>query len=879
MGNMRVFVALIVLSLAGAGRAQEAKWQERILAYKPYDGTGRYTSDKDDGVRGIQGLTTLASRFGVKPYAELLGQDGVWQSERVIFRDVDTGATVMRLTNDPWADELSYFKGNWSADGKHVVFRRRPGMWESSTPTHGPMAMNSDGTGLRNVFRDYPMVRKEVCSPTEPDICYAMAADKKLVAFDLATGKTHHVVRDVLGCWHLKVSIDGKYLMGRSDITKGGKGLWIVSGDGKEYHESPIPEAIHDSYQFHPSQRKVMFWYEGRYRTEGFVQCDFDGGGMTKVDMLFDWNHGDVGLDRGAHCEGYITRIQGDTWLYKQVLFAPPGVEYYDDPADANGYLAWSPKDQLWVYSTRILRRPHISELHAFHAEPAPDKVVNRYRICYTALKRPGCLDNPGASPDGTKVLFNSNMLDNVDAYCVVARLPEPPQALNALGLVGSVKLTWQPPPHHAEIAGYHVYVSGESGVGYVPITPKPIAAAEFTVHTPNSEPGFYAVSAVEHSGLESGLSEEVSANLPQPWKRRLFVEAERGKPNSKMWVAFQGLASNLHYVWMRGREGEGRLVLPINLPRTDGQWTAWARVRGEKGAQFVLWAGDNPVPLRAPPSTRWTWAKAEATLALKPGPSELVLSSSTYGSAVDCLFLTDDPGFSPDASPRFRWPELAAPQGLKAEAASPYSVKLAWQSVAGAHAGPGGSAARVGAHHYNLYCGKEASFAPDQSTLVASPDRNAFLDWGLRPGETLFYRLTASDRAGNESAASAAAQVATPKIERVLIEKDPAESIVFDVPRKDTCVLWLKLKQGPQGGQYLTVKIDGKPGGTWTCAFDKLSDESWFTYDQWGSFALDAGKHTLTIENKTKHALTRVLLTNDLSLKPDGHVNILGGW
>ena len=199
---------VVVLALATICSAQTDKWERRVAAYRPYDGTGRYTMDRDDGVRGIQGLEALASRFGVKPYRELLRPDGTWQAERVAFRDVDTGATVVRLTNDPWADQLSYFQGNWSADGKHVVFRRRPGMWESSTATHGPMATNSDGSRLRNVFRDYRMVRKEVCSPTEPSICYALSRDRKLVAFDLHTGKTHHVVRDVLGCWHMKVSLE-----------------------------------------------------------------------------------------------------------------------------------------------------------------------------------------------------------------------------------------------------------------------------------------------------------------------------------------------------------------------------------------------------------------------------------------------------------------------------------------------------------------------------------------------------------------------------------------------------------------------------------------------------------------------------------------------
>ena len=515
-----VLVVLVGSLAAGRGAGLADAWRERVSVYVPYDGSGRYTMMQDDGVRGVQGLAALASRFGVKPYDQLRQPDGTWQTERVIFRDVDTGVPVVRLTNDPWADELSYFQGNWSADGRYVVFRRRPGMWESSTDTHGPMAVRADGTGLRNVFRDYPMVRKEVCSPTEPNICYALAADKKLVAFDLETGRTHHVVRDVLGSWHLKVSLDGKYLMSRSAIEKGGQGLWIVSADGSEYYELSIPEAIHDSYRFHPSQQKVMYWYEGRYRTEGFVQSNFDGSGVTKVPVLFDWNHGDVGPDRGVHTEGYITRIEGslglswdamprDTfapestsaagasrpkgtespWAAKEPLFHKPGVEYYDDPADANGYLTWWPKDQLWVYSTRILKRPYVSELEAFYAEPAPDGVVNRCRICFTGVQRPASLDNPGASPDGTKVLFNSNIFGRVDAYYAVARLPERPRALSAQPAARGVTLTWSPPAHRAEVRGYHVYRSRESGVGFEPLTMEPVSGTEYVDETAAAGP------------------------------------------------------------------------------------------------------------------------------------------------------------------------------------------------------------------------------------------------------------------------------------------------------------------------------------------------------------------------------------------------------
>jgi hypothetical protein len=795
--------------------------------------------------------------------------DGTWQTERAIFRDVETGATIVRLTNDPWANQLSYFRGNWGADGRYVVFRRRPGMWERSTVTHGPMIVRSDGRQLRNAFRDYHLVRQHVCSPTDPCVCYAMNGDNRLVAFDLRSGNVRQIVRAMRACWQLKISPDGKYLMGRGPLDRAGKGLWIVSSDGREYHEIPVPEAIHDSYQFHPSQKKIMFWYEDRYRQEGFVQCDFDGKNMTKVPIQFDWNHGDMGLDRGAHTGGYITRIQDNAWLPKEPLFAKPGVEYYDNPANYNGYLTWMPKDRPWVYATRSVGLPYLSEIQAFPTEPAPDGVVNRYRICYTGLKRSVVLDNPDASPDGTKVLFNSNMFGQVDVYYVVARLPERPVGVKVDAAAEGVRLMWTAPAHHAEIAGYHVYRSAQSGVGFVPLTRTPVPAMEFTDrHSPAAGTMFYAVTAVEHSGLESGLSEEATMDRMKGAKRRLFVETEKAKCQPGMWIGFDGRASNLQYVWMRAHEREGHAALAINLPELRGPCQVWARVRGEKGAQFTLSAQGKSVSLHAHPSREWTWVKFRGALSLKPGKCEALLASSTYGSAVDCLALSDDPDFAPAASPRIEWPKLPVVSRVEAAVTSPYTVNLAWQC-------PESDTF----HHYNLYCGHVADFAVEQSRLVASPDRNGYYDWGLTPGQTIYYRVTVVDRAGNESAPSSPVQVVLPKLHRVLIEKHPAATIDFDVPKSGTYVVWLKLKRGKGSGQYIDVKPDSARGATWTCAFDGLSDESWFTYDQWGRLPLTVGQHRLTIENKTPHTITALLLTNDFSYKPEGHANILSGW
>jgi hypothetical protein len=343
----------------------------------------------------------------------------------------------------------------------------------------------------------------------------------------------------------------------------------------------------------------------------------------------------------------------------------------------------------------------------------------------------------------------------------------------------------------------------------------------------------------------------------------------------------------------MRTKEGEGGITFALEIPDGSGPWRLWARVKGREGARFAASsagarqpAAGGSVSLEAPAGDDWRWVSAQGTLDLKPGRQELRLSSSTHGSAVDALCLTNDAAFSPEGQARVRWPEQAPVTGLSAEVASPYTVKLSWRPAGSPQGG------RPLLRHYNLYCGSSPDFVPDQSTLVGSPDRETFLDWGLKPGQTLYYRVTGT-RGGQESAPSEAVKVVTPAVERVTVEREPAAQVAFEVPRasassarpepvdgrKDTYVLWLNLKQGRGQGSYITVKVDDSPARTWTCGFDQLSDDSWFTYDQWGRFDLDVGSHVLTIENKTPHTVEKVLFTNDLSFAPEGHVNILSGW
>ena len=185
----------------------------------------------------------------------------------------------------------------------------------------------------------------------------------------------------------------------------------------------------------------------------------------------------------------------------------------------------------------------------------------------------------------------------------------------------------------------------------------------------------------------------------------------------------------------------KGKAVISANIPKLSGPAYIWARLKGPNEIIFLVTNKSYSVKLNASPSSTWTWVKSEETLPLEPGKTEIILTSTSYGSAIDCLVVTDDPNFLPEASPRIRRPILVPIPQIIAKATSPYMSKISWTATDNKFF-----------HHYNLYCGREEQFHIDQSKLIASPDRDAFLDWGLHPGDTLFYRVTVVDFWGNES-------------------------------------------------------------------------------------------------------------------------------
>ncbi|KPJ52010.1 MAG: hypothetical protein AMS16_06995 [Planctomycetes bacterium DG_58] len=734
---------------------------------------GRYTHIQDDGVMGHWGLDAIRSRqdIGEKPY-KLLLTDGVYQTERVIFPDLGTGVTMMKLSDTPYGeagDELFYFgKACWNADGSVMTWMRsrKAGLWgpaaQKGDDVYGVLLSDGDGTRPRIAFQDAGTVKVPICHPTDPGLAYSVS-EEGLIELDLRTGTKRRVVKEGLRAWWLKLSPDGRYA--GSTSYRGGK-FWVVELKTGKMWTFPLETRIHDSYRFVPGDTDwIMFWYEGgRFRTEGIVCTNFKTGRTVTSKVRFDWNHGDVGRFLGVHCSPYITEWNGTTkqWGPMKSLkqFGPRFTDSapdYANPVRAGGYLQHWPDDQLWAYPTRYTARPWLSEVQCIFAKPFAKGYgrVNYFRICFSNHRRETdrkgaksiVLSRPNISFDGTKLLHNSNVFGRCEVLMTVLRKPLPPRDLKGVWKGPAVELSWTTPKYHQEIRGYHVYRSSESGRGFTQITDGPVAGTSFVDARPNGRGWtFYAVRSVEHSKLESGLSAEAMVvplvNMPVPAPPlRIFAEAEEAVPADlrapspdAIWVNVSGTASNLYYIWQRRADEPGKVTLRVNVPRA-GDYTVIARMKGKDGAAFTV-AGQS---LEAAPGDAWQWVRSPGTVKLAAGERTITIESSKHGSCLDCFYLSTDANFEPKGRIVTTTPDKPT---LDATSVGGYP-KLSWQ---------GAKDERF--HYYNLYCSRQAGFTPGRATLIASPDGTEFLDWQTLPGRN-YYRVTQVTLDGLESAPS----------------------------------------------------------------------------------------------------------------------------
>jgi len=479
-----------------------------------------------------------------------------------------------------------------------------------------------------------------------------------------------------------------------------------------------------------------------------------------------------------------------------------------------NGYTSWEPTDDWFLmenglHFVKVWRDGRAFEFLGFHLAVSLDY----YSMGWGQV-----------SPDGTKVVSKTTLFDNTDMLMTIASRPLPPANVRA----GADEVTWQPPKHHAEVKGYHVYVSQRSGGPYKPVTTNPIDATRWGVEQKTNEaakahslkankilfPGHYVVTAVDYAGIESPYSPEVEVNVTGDAPARLFAEAELLNMESPVVERRDTGASNWHYVaqdpYVRQKEKrDGKLSWKCSVPQrlADRPFKLWARVKStEKGktgtAQILL--GNKAVGMLRASSSQWQWVcadRGEFSAAGDSGEIEASIVPRDGAFAVDMLALYSDPNEKPEGRGNADRTPPDAPKRLVAEAAGDRETFISWLPSPEADAA-----------YYNVYASADGTVAPEQRFLIGSPRETKLVDWGLKTGTTYRYVVTAIDGAGNESAPSGSASVTTPKRDEAVLVLE-AESARRGETGKGASGVFADEDERCSGGAFVGCRIPGDAG------------------------------------------------------------------
>ena len=201
---------------------------------------------------------------------------------------------------------------------------------------------------------------------------------------------------------------------------------------------------------------------------------------------------------------------------------------------------------------------------------------------------------------------------------------------------------------------------------------------------------------------------------------------------------------------------------------------------------------------------------------------------------------------------------------------------------------------------HYNVYCAETSEFELSQATLVGSPSEAEFVDWGLRPGRSYWYKVTAVDRHGNESGPGEVIEGVLPEIAtpvritleapkakrhnmevidssaaggRILTpglkEEEPTAEWRFRVPADGVYALWGRTVHQREQPTAYTIVLDGEAVGEWK-VYGRWGQWVWSPLGDKTSgsptlFRLSQGNHDLRLIAHTPTSrVAEVVVTND---------------
>lgn len=446
---------------------------------------GRGLTIRDENLNPLpyHGLEALKAR-------ESLTLPVINGEEMVIFRDDATGGITTRLTATPGDD---YFGegGIWSADGAAIKFKssRNIGGIPICVPGEGRVIAGPAGAEWR------------MWSPVNPGILYIMKREVQnfsVSSWDRVTGKSQHIA-------DFTVPEIGSYVEFKRFTPLGNivvafretPHLYIIDVHNNKARYIELPTRLKDASV--SEDEKIVRWancytYEVRWKNletgEEGLAPGFSAGHAS-------WGPNGMVANFGGHLNVFVSNKVGMTYTPGDLISV--WANWRNDIVTDYGRLT---ADNKYVFTNGT--RGNVSDQHLMIPSDDPGAVmrVARYFTKFswtsTTYSRP--------SPDYTKLIYNENAIGSTELHMVYTRRPDPPENVNLEGN----RLSWTAAKRKKETLGYNIYGSNQSGLDFTLINKNPVEGNKITL---KGVWKFYLVTAVEHSGLESGFSQEVSQN------------------------------------------------------------------------------------------------------------------------------------------------------------------------------------------------------------------------------------------------------------------------------------------------------------------------------------------------------------------------------
>lgn len=863
----------------------------------------------------IHDLVELSVRTGFKPFWRLKREDGWYENDRTVFKDTGTGATIWKMSRHPgYICRHQYMQfPPWSGNGERMCLMCLPQWWRILLKPDGsawkPFSVtvppNTDPSGA---------ITSGIWDAQEPNWLWLSVYDGRTIArHDFATGRTAKVRGFSTSSAVQLPSHDGEFLL----IKQEGQ-IHMVPRNATPEDDRVItltsPQGVHQAWFTNRRDYSLAFSYRTCETRDGVTYAGAIVGrdGQTLRE---------VKAGTGLHPGGHRAPSPSGKWTVHTYGFLfdwlTDEMKWVSD--HRTNHQSWGPDDGWFVGSCE--RAP---TLRRFGVKRPFDQLLGwansrmRYNVYWSEV-------HPAVSPDGTKLGYVSNMLGWIDFYTLIMGLPEAPARLKVSKswLRRKTQLQWWPPTRGRETARYRIYHAPSAAGPYESIDSVPVTETKYTT---DRRAGYFTVTAQEHSGLESLYSNVVALGQPQEplvasaeaetyrdttAKASPMGQAHAGtRPHAVGHEAnanaeiFDPSAANLYAVLLGAESPSSGITLRVWASQ-DFSGAVFARVRNllvEGTARLQAIAGAKELPPLAVESPEWHWLDLSQgrPVQVRAGRTSVRLVPKTAGVVVDQILITN----APQARLRGPWGKDSVPPGqisrVTAKTMDPYTVGLRW------------GAPEQGSHiaHYNVYANRGATCTPSNETLIASPVKPRTLDWGLAAKTAYAYRVTAVDRAGNESEPSPVELVTTPPVtDRVFVkaaprgglEEQPDLAAKFELTEQSPVLFWLNVRCSKTDAtasfkvlldgevlresctlpfRYITPHHGGPEAGAclWAC-LEKPIGENHGGRDR--LFPVSSGRHTLKLLPREATAdvgleLLDLVVTNDLGWLPPGIWNFL---